>query len=183
MLKLVVGLGNPGPRYARTRHNAGFRLVERLAGAQARWKDFRGLGVTAEGEGFVVGRPMTFMNESGRFLQAFAAYRRILPGEILVCFDDVALPLGKLRLRPGGSSGGQKGMQSIIELSGTQDIPRLRLGIGPVPPGVDAAAFVLGRFTGTEEKALEDELERGSDAVRLAAREGLEAAMSRHNPA
>ena len=102
-LKLVVGLGNPGPRYARTRHNAGFRLVERLAGPQAQWKDFHGLWVVCEGEGFLVARPMTFMNESGRFVQSLAAYRKFSPAEILVCFDDVALPIGRLRLRPGGS--------------------------------------------------------------------------------
>ncbi len=179
----MVGLGNPGPRYARTRHNAGFRLVERLAGAEARWKDFHGLGVVSEGEGFLVARPMTFMNESGRFVQSLAAYRKFAPAEILVCFDDVALPIGRLRLRPGGSSGGQKGMQSIIEHLGTQEIPRLRLGIGPVPPEMDAAAFVLGRFTGPEETALVSAIDRAAQAVVLAAGEGLEAAMTRHNPA
>lgn len=182
-LKLVVGLGNPGPRYARTRHNAGFRLVERLAGPGARWKDFHGLGEVSEGEGFLLARPMTFMNESGRFLRSFASYRKIAPAEILVCFDDVALPVGRLRLRPGGSSGGQKGMQSIIEHLGTSEIPRLRLGVGPVPPGMDAAAFVLGRFTGPEEALLEDAFKRAAEAVALAAGEGLESAMTRHNAA
>ena len=180
-LRLVVGLGNPGPRYARTRHNAGFRLVERLAGDDAVWKDFEGLGRWARRDALMLAEPMTFMNESGRFVGALARFHKIPPAQTLVCFDDVALPLGRLRLRPSGSSGGQKGMQDIIERLGTPDIPRLRLGVGPQPPGMDSADYVLGRFTAEQEKQFEEVLGGACEAVLLAADEGLEAAMNRFN--
>ena len=181
-LRLVVGLGNPGARYARTRHNAGFRLVESLAAQDSIWKDFRGLGLYAREGSLILAQPLTYMNESGKFVQAFGNFYKIKPPEILVCFDDVALPLGRLRLKASGSAGGQKGMQSIIESLGTQDIPRLRLGIGPQPPGLDSTHYVLSSFTAAEEKILSEVFESGSQAVRLAAQEGLAAAMNRFNP-
>lgn len=182
-LRLVVGLGNPGPRYARTRHNAGFRLVERLAGDDAVWKDFEGLGRWARRDSLMLAEPLTFMNESGRFVGALARFHKVAPAQTLVCFDDVALPLGRLRLRPSGSSGGQKGMQDIISRLGTQDIPRLRLGVGPQPPEMDSAAYVLGRFTAAEEKLFDEVLDEAREAVVLAADEGLETAMNRFNKA
>jgi PTH1 family peptidyl-tRNA hydrolase len=181
-LRLVVGLGNPGEKYARTRHNVGFRLVERLAGPDAAWKDFQKLGRWAKGDSFLLAMPMTYMNESGRFVQALAAFHKIEPGQILVCFDDVAIDLGRLRIRPSGSSGGQKGMKSIIECLGTDAVPRLRVGVGPQPAGWDSADFVLSRFSGAEEKALDEILDRAGDAARLIGSEGLEAAMNRYNP-
>lgn len=179
MLRLVVGLGNPGPKYARTRHNVGFRLLESLAGTP--WRDFQGLGRVARREALLLAQPLTYMNESGRFALALARFHKVRPEELLICFDDVALPLGRLRLRPGGSSGGQKGMQSIIERLGTLEIPRLRLGIGPQPPGMDATDFVLSRFTEKEEAVLADVLARGRDAVVRAASSGLDLAMNRCN--
>lgn len=178
-LRLVVGLGNPGPKYARTRHNVGFRLLESLA--ETPWLDFQGLGRVSRREALLLAQPLTYMNESGRFALALARAHKLRPEELLVCFDEVALPLGRLRLRPGGSSGGQKGMQSIIDRLGTSEIPRLRLGIGPQPPGVDATDFVLSRFTEKEETALDEVLARGRDAVLLAASAGLELAMNRCN--
>ena len=181
-LRLVVGLGNPGERYARTRHNVGFRLVERLAQDEP-WRDFRGLGRLARWGSLLLAEPLTFMNESGRFVQALAAFHKIEPSQILVCFDDVALPLGRLRVRPSGSSGGQKGMLSIIQTLGTEELPRIRLGIGPQPPGWDSADFVLARFSAAEESALAEVLERGAEAVRMVAEEGVPAAMNRFNPA
>jgi peptidyl-tRNA hydrolase, PTH1 family len=180
-LRFIVGLGNPGSRYERTRHNIGFRAVERLAGDSAAWKDFEGLGRYAKSGELIVGEPMTFMNESGRFVQALGRFFKVAASETLVVFDDVALPLGKLRLRPGGSSGGQKGMQSIIECLSTQDVPRLRLGVGPQPPGMDSADFVLQRFSGAEEKELPKILDAAAGAVELARSQGLEAAMNRVN--
>lgn len=182
-LRLVVGLGNPGERYARTRHNIGFRLVEHLAGADAFWKDFKGLGRTARWEELILAEPMTYMNESGRFVQSLAAFHKIAPAEILVCFDDITLPLGRLRVRPSGSSGGQKGMLSIIQTLGTDAIPRLRLGIGPQPAGWDSADFVLARFSCAEEAAMPDVLARGAEAVRMISSDGVAAAMNRFNPA
>ena len=179
-VRLVVGLGNPGPRYVRTRHNVGFRLVEKLAGDEA-WRDFQGLGLTCRAAGLLLAKPMTFMNESGRFVGALSRFYRIEPGSLLVCFDDVALPLGRLRLRSRGSSGGQKGMGSVISCLGTDDIPRLRLGVGPQLPGMDSAAFVLSRFKPEEEPVLEAALDEAAAAVRTASEEGLAAAMNRFN--
>jgi len=182
-LRLVVGLGNPGERYARTRHNVGFRFVEHLAGADAAWKDFHGLGRVARVDSLWLAEPMTFMNESGRFVQSFANFYKILPGEILVCFDDIALPLGRLRIKRSGSSGGQKGMLSIIQTLGTQEIPRLRVGIGPQPEGWDSADFVLSRFAAAEDAEVERALKDGAEALRLIDTDGIEAAMNRFNPA
>lgn len=181
--RLVVGLGNPGPRYERTRHNAGFRLVERLAGEDAVWKDFSGLGRWTKARGLMLGEPLTYMNESGRFVAALSRFHKIAPGEILVCFDDVALPLGRLRLRPAGSSGGQKGMESILSVLGTKEVPRLRIGVGPQPPGWDSTDFVLGRFTAAEEKVFSGALDAAAEAVGIACGEGLEAAMNAFNAA
>ena len=107
-LKLVVGLGNPGPEYERTRHNVGFRLADRLVGeADSFWKDFKGLGVAAKWGDVWVGKPMTYMNESGQFVRAFADYHNVPVPGILVVYDELDLPLGKLRLRKKGSAGGQ----------------------------------------------------------------------------
>ena len=183
-LRLVVGLGNPGPAYERTRHNVGFRLADRLVGeADSFWKEFKGLGVAAKwGETWVV-KPMTYMNESGRFVRTFAEFHKIPPGEIMVIYDELALPLGRIRLRKKGSAGGQKGMLSVIQHLGTDEVPRLRIGIGPQPEKMDAADFVLGRFKPDQEKTLAGALDLAEDALRLASSEGVEAAMNRYNPA
>lgn len=180
---MVVGLGNPGARYARTRHNVGFRLVESMAPGEARWKDFEGLGRTVRDGALVLAEPLTYMNESGRCVRALSRFFKIAPEEILVCFDDVALPLGRLRLRESGSSGGHKGMQSLIEFLGSDRVPRLRLGVGPQPAGADSTDFVLGRFSTEEERLLPEVLESAREAVRAAVSEGLAAAMNRFNPA
>lgn len=177
-LRLVVGLGNPGPRYERTRHNVGFMVLDRLAG-EAAWKDFEG-GLVARAEGLILGRPLTYMNESGRFVGALARFYKIAPEDALVVFDDVALPLGRLRIRPSGSAGGQKGMASVISHLGDK-VPRLRLGIGPQPQGVKSEDFVLSPFAKAEQEALSEVLDRACEAVRVAAAEGLEAAMNRFN--
>ncbi len=182
-LRLVVGLGNPGERYARTRHNVGFRLVEHLAGDGGAWRDFQGLGRVARADSLLLAEPLTYMNESGRFVQALAHFHKVAPHEVFVCFDDVALPLGRLRVRSSGSSGGQKGMLSIIQTLGTEEIPRLRVGVGPQPAGWDSADFVLSRFSAAEEKLLGEVLERSAEAVRLALDQGVAAAMNRFNPA
>ena len=183
-LKLVVGLGNPGPEYEKTRHNVGFRLADRLVGeADSFWKDFKGLGVAAKSGGLWVAKPMTYMNLSGEFVQKFAAYHNIALEDILVAYDEMALPLGKIRLRVKGSAGGQKGMLSIIQHFGTESVARVRVGIGPQPERMDAAAFVLGRFNKSEELDLEKALDLAVEAVLLAASSGVEAAMNKYNPA
>lgn len=176
-----MGLGNPGPRYRRTRHNVGFRLVERGAGPDAQWRDFKGLGRYARKGGLFLAEPMTFMNESGRFVGAFGRFHKIASSETLVCLDDVSLPLGRLRLRSEGSSGGQKGLESILTDSGTTAVPRLRIGVGPQPPGMDSAAFVLAPFSAAEEELVGETLALAWEAVETASREGLEAAMNRFN--
>ncbi len=182
-LRLVIGLGNPGPDYERTRHNIGFRLVDRLVDeADVFWKDFKGLGVIAKWGDIWIGKPMTFMNESGQFVRSFSAYHDIPPGEMLIVYDELALPLGKVRLRMKGSAGGQKGMLSTLQHLGTDEVPRLRLGIGPQPERMDAAEFVLGRFKSSEEKELEAGLSRAVDATASVRDEGLEIAMNRYNP-
>ena len=184
-LKLVVGLGNPGPEYEKTRHNVGFRLADRLVGeAGSSWRDFKGLGVVAKtSDSIWVAKPMTYMNLSGEFVKQFAAYHNIAVSEILVVYDEMALPLGKLRLRVKGSAGGQKGMLSIIQQFGTDEVSRLRVGIGPQPEKMDASDFVLGRFTKAEEEALEKSLERAVEAVDVARDLGVVEAMNRYNPA
>ena len=186
-LKLVVGLGNPGPEYEKTRHNVGFRLADRLVGEAdvfpGSWKDFKGLGVAAKAGDLWVAKPMTYMNLSGEFVSKFAAYHNIKVEDVLVAYDELALPLGKMRIRRNGSAGGQKGMLSIIRHFGTEGVARLRIGIGPQPERIDAADFVLGRFSKSEEGELDGVLDRAVEAVRTVAEEGVEAAMNRYNPA
>jgi PTH1 family peptidyl-tRNA hydrolase len=183
-LRLVVGLGNPGQEYERTRHNVGFRLADRLVGgADPFWKDFKGLGVAAKAGDLWVAKPMTYMNDSGQFVRAFAGYHNIPVSELLVVYDEISLPLGKLRIRKKGSAGGQKGMLSIIRHLGTDEVPRLRIGIGPQPERMDAADFVLSRFKPDQEKDLEGALDLAADAVRAVGESGLDAAMNRYNPA
>lgn len=183
-LKLVVGLGNPGEQYERTRHNVGFRLADRLVGGpDSFWKDFKGLGAAAKtASGLWVAKPMTYMNLSGEFVKAFAAYHNVERDQILVVYDELALPLGKLRIRKTGSSGGQNGMKSIIQHFGTEEIARMRIGIGPQPEKVDASAFVLGRFSKAQEDELDAVLDRAVSAVECAAEYGIETAMNKYNP-
>lgn len=182
-LKLVVGLGNPGPEYERTRHNVGFRLADRLVGgADSFWKDFNGLGVVAKADGLWVAKPMTFMNESGRFVRSFADFHKIAPAEILVVYDEIALDLGKLRIRAKGSAGGQKGMLSIIQHAGTDAVPRLRVGIGPQPEKMDSADYVLGRFSKAQEAELDAVLALAAEAVGAVRENGVDIAMNKYNP-
>lgn len=176
-----MGLGNPGPRYRRTRHNVGFRLVEHGAGKDADWRDFKGLGRYAKRESILLAEPLTFMNESGRFMGSFGRFHKIAPTETLVCIDDVALPLGRLRLRAEGSSGGHKGLESILQHCGGEAIPRLRIGVGPQPPDADSAQFVLAPFSVAEERRLAHLLPLAWEAVDVAVRDGIEAAMNRFN--
>jgi PTH1 family peptidyl-tRNA hydrolase len=183
-LKLVVGLGNPGSEYEKTRHNVGFRLVDRLVGeAEPLWKDFKGLGFAAKWNDVWVAKPMTYMNESGQFVRSFAEYHNVAVDEILAVYDELALPLGKIRIRKKGSAGGQKGMLSILRHFGTEEVARLRIGIGPQPEKMDSADFVLGRFRPSEEKDLEAGLTFAEDAVRAVIDCGVDMAMNRFNPA
>ena len=186
MAYLLVGLGNPGAEYERTRHNAGFRVVD-AAGQKwgADWKDWQKLGVYAKvsvcGHEVFLLKPFTYMNESGRAVSSLARFYKIPKESCLICFDDVSLEVGKIRLRPSGSAGGQKGMKSVIEQLGTQAIARLRLGIGPKPEKFDLVNFVLSRFTKTEEDVLSVTLPRAVDALECYLTHGIEKAMNQFN--
>ena len=187
---VVVGLGNPGEEYAKTRHNIGFDVVDRLA---ARWGAsfersnlLTGLVATATPLGVPVERvrlvkPTTYMNLCGpahaRAIQVFGAG----PGGALVVLDDFALDFGRLRLRAEGSSGGHNGLKSIEGALGTKTYPRLRIGIGPVPDRRDPADFVLSRYNSAERKELPFLIEAAADAVETWLRDGMDRAMERHN--
>jgi len=183
-LKLVVGLGNPGPEYEKTRHNVGFRLADRMVGeADFSWRDFKGLGVAAKTSSSIwIAKPMTFMNLSGEFVWKFAAYHNIALEDILIVYDELAIPLGSIRIRKAGSAGGQNGMKSIIQHFGTENVARLRVGIGPQPEKMNATNFVLGRFNKSEELELEAVLDRAVEAISAAAEHGIDVAMNRYNP-
>jgi peptidyl-tRNA hydrolase, PTH1 family len=182
VFRLVVGLGNPGREYRDTRHNIGFMILDHLAaGARA---DFRSEKAwhseVARWGDVLLCKPQTYMNRSGTAVRAIGQFFKIAPEQMLIVADDLALPLGKLRLRPSGSSGGQKGLQSVIEQLGTQGIPRLRIGIGSAKPG-EAVDHVLGRFAPDERFAMEDSLTRAVDAIACAQSQGLQAAMNAYN--
>jgi len=186
VMKLIIGLGNPDRRYQHTRHNVGWEVIDRLA---------RRLAVAVDQEegwalvaGARIGRhrillakPQTYVNLSGPAVADLRRRHRAKLEDLLVVVDDLDLPLGRLRLRAGGSHGGHNGLRSIIEALGQDAFPRLRVGIGRPPEGVDPAEFVLTRFSAEERVLIELALDRAADAVEAAVREGLAAAMNRFN--
>lgn len=183
---LVVGLGNPGAEYAKTRHNVGFQVVERLAsrlGAEFARHPGRALVARVEvsDASVVLAKPQTFMNLSGFSVAALIHWYHLNPyKDLLVVYDDLDLLPGMIRLRPRGGAGGHKGVRSIIEQLGTQDFCRLRVGIGK-PEFGDAHRYVLQEFTAEEWELLEVTLERAADAVECFAEEGIVTAMNRFN--
>lgn len=183
---LIAGLGNPGPQYADNRHNVGFRCVERLAALHGLIFDKRqkralvALGTVRE-QRVILAKPQTFMNESGRALVPLARFYKVQPERLLVIYDDLDLPQGTVRLRPGGGSGGHKGMRSIAKHLADQGFPRLRIGIDRPPGRMDPAAYVLQDFSAAEVPLLEETLERAAAAIETWLYDGVEAAMSRHN--
>ncbi len=183
---LIVGLGNPGPKYAANRHNVGFMCLERLAAAHSLTFDKRqkrahvALGAI-RGLRVVLAQPQTFMNDSGQAVVPLAQFYQVPPARLLVVYDDLDLPPGTLRVRPEGGSGGHKGMHSIIEQLGSSDFARLRIGIGRPPGQMDAAAYVLQDFSADEMPLIEKALERAVAAIEMWLVEGVVMAMSRHN--
>lgn len=180
--RLIVGLGNPGREYSATRHNAGFMVLDRVAAlsgaafrAEKKWK----ADVAPSGDTWLC-KPQTFMNLSGESVGAMARFHKIAPAQVLVVLDDMALPLGRLRIREKGSAGGHNGLQSILDHLGTRDVPRLRVGIGAAGPG-EATGHVLGRFAVDERPLLDQALDRAVEAIRFAQDHGLPAAMNRFN--
>lgn len=185
-MKLVAGLGNPGRAYEGTRHNIGFDVLEvlaRRAGRPDRRARFQGefSQTTIRGCPVLLLWPLTWMNLSGASVLAARDFYKIENADILVLCDDFALPVETIRLRGSGSSGGQKGLSDILARLGTKDVPRLRIGVGPLPPGWIAADFVLGKFTKVERPAVESLAERAADAVEEWVGAGIESAMNRFN--
>lgn len=178
-LRLVVGLGNPGREYHETRHNVGFMIVDRLAAAAGVPLRKDGKAELARTPDFLLCKPLSYMNVSGEVVGPLAHYYKLKPAEILVVLDDMALPLGKLRLRPGGSAGGHNGLKSIIQHLGTNEIPRLRIGIGGAAHG--AVDHVLGRFAPEEREELGAGLNIALDAIAFLHRHGMPAAMNQFN--
>ena len=185
-MKMIVGLGNPGKKYEKTRHNIGFELVGRLAASWAAQPPrVRNKGEVAEAafgpEKLLLVKPQTFMNLSGESVQPLRDFHKIDNRDILVVCDDLSLAVGQLRLRASGSSGGQKGLADILQRLGSQEVPRLRIGIGATPPGWDAADYVLSRFNSEDRVEVDIALVRAQDAIEFWVREGMDKAMSRFN--
>jgi PTH1 family peptidyl-tRNA hydrolase len=183
---LVVGLGNPGRQYKETRHNVGFMTLDRLAvrlNVAYTRVQFRALVVDGrfDNRRLFLAKPQTYMNESGQAVSALVKFYKIPLENLLVVHDDVDLPLGTLRIRPGGGSAGQKGVESIIDRLGTQDFPRLRIGIGRPPGQMLAAAYVLQEFSRSEGELLALALDRAVDATLAFISEGLDKTMNLYN--
>lgn len=181
---LIVGLGNPGTKYARTRHNMGFRVVDLLAedtGIDINKEVFSGLLGRGKifDEDVIILKPQTFMNLSGNSVQQVAHYFKIPLENIIVCYDDMALPVGSIRMRITGSSGGQKGMQNIIEMLSSEKIKRIRIGIGE--PEYDAIDYVLGKPTEEEEELIKEAVSRAVNALKETCKSNFEKAMSKYN--
>jgi len=185
--KLVVGLGNPGPRYSGTRHNAGFLVIEELArrhGGALRAADSARTAKLAPGTlapgAVTLLEPLTFMNLSGRAVQGALTHGRVRPQEMIVVHDDIDLPLGRLRVRVGGSGGGQRGVADIARSVGA-DFVRVKVGVGRPPDGWSTENWVLSRFTADEAPLLATVVSAAADAVELVVRSGTERAMNEVN--
>ena len=184
---LIVGLGNPGKEYERTRHNCGFRAVDILAdklGCKIDRAKFQGLygQVTRDGKKLFLLKPLTYMNLSGNSVSQLAAYFNIPAQRIIVMFDDISLEPGRLRIRPDGSAGGHNGIKSIIAQMGCQNFPRVKIGVGAKPnPNYDLADWVLSTFSAQEEKALSPALDRAADAALCIIDRGIAESANRFN--
>lgn len=184
---LIVGLGNPGPEYAKTRHNIGFRCIDILAdklGVKIDRAKFEGLYGQTEYKGnkLYLLKPLTYMNLSGRSVLQLSSFFKIPPQRIIVIFDDISLEPGRLRVRGNGSAGGHNGIKSIIAELGSQEFPRVKIGVGAKPhPDFDLAAWVLSTFSASEEKALAVSLENGANAALTLMTDGVSEAANQFN--
>jgi peptidyl-tRNA hydrolase, PTH1 family len=183
-LKLIVGLGNPGKQYSRNRHNVGFMCLDLLAARhgltfnQRRFK--ASVAEWHRGEKVALAKPQTFMNLSGEAVRSLMGWYHWTPADVLVVYDDLDLPLGTLRIREGGSSGGHRGMQSIVDWLKTQEFPRLRIGIGR-PAVQEVKGYVLADFHADEKPVVEETIARAADAVETILAEGIVSAMNKFN--
>lgn len=184
---LIVGLGNPGTQYEKTRHNVGFRAIDTLAkeaGVKIDRAKFQALTCLCDVSGLraLLVKPQTFMNNSGLAVRQAADYYKLPPERVLVLFDDVDLDVGRLRVRRDGSAGGHNGIKSIIASLGTQAFPRVKIGVGAKPhPDYDLADWVLSRFSTREQELLDPAIERAAQAAQVVLRDGLEKAASQFN--
>lgn len=183
---LIAGLGNPGKQYENTRHNAGFMALDALADQlgiaveERKHKAFCGKGMIG-GEKVILMKPQTFMNASGESLRAAADFYKVEPEHIMVLYDDISLEPGQLRIRKKGSAGGHNGIKSIIAHLGTQEFPRVKIGVGAKPDRMDLADYVLGRFSQVETRIMEDAAKEAGQAAQAIILDGMEAAMNRYN--
>jgi peptidyl-tRNA hydrolase, PTH1 family len=198
-MRLIVGLGNPGREYVGTRHNVGFDCVDVLAQKLGWVGDVDGFnklartkfdGLALDGsmsihsggtEKVLLLKPATYMNLSGRSVRAAMDFYQLAPAEVMIVLDDLALPVGKIRLRPGGSSGGHNGLKDIERMLATSDYPRLRIGIDPPPENVPGKAYVLGRWSPEQKEKITQALARACDAIRTWIERGIGPAMNEYN--
>ena len=184
---MLVGLGNPGAQYARTRHNMGFLaldLLEKQLGADKEKQRHQALCASAvwHGQKLLLVRPQTFMNASGLAVQQAANYYKLPPERIVVLFDDISLPVGKIRVRPSGSAGGHNGIKNIIAHLGTDVFPRVKVGVGaPSHPDYDMVDWVIGSFSAQERKIVDEALDRALDAAECIISRGMTEAQNRFN--
>ena len=199
VMKILIGLGNPGRDYVGTRHNIGFDLVEQLASrlgwiaspekfntaAKTKFDALTVDGIVSLASGgsekLLLVKPMTYMNLSGRTVLAAMSFYQLTPADVLVVLDDIALPSGKIRIRPGGSSGGHNGLKDIEQVLGTSQYPRLRIGVDAPPPRVPQKDYVLGKFTPDQRSRIDPALGRAAGAVVTWIDKGIEPAMSQFN--
>lgn len=188
-MKLIVGLGNPGPEYRDTRHNVGFMVADALVQrwrVSDQWREkFEALLIktTVGDEPVIVAKPLTFMNLSGQAVAGLAGFYKIEPADVFVVTDDVALPLGRLRARREGGAGGHNGLKSIIQFLATQAFPRMRVGVGRGDNRRDLADHVLGRFDADERDTVSAAVLRAADATELLLSDGIERVMNAFNAA
>jgi PTH1 family peptidyl-tRNA hydrolase len=183
---LIVGLGNPGTKYSKTRHNVGFMVIEKLSG---RWdinvdkNKFEGLLGSGQikGEPVMLLEPQTYMNRSGLSVRAAMDFYKLEPKDLLVILDDMALPVGQIRVRNQGSAGGHNGLADIIRHAGTEQVVRIRVGIGAPPPRIDSADYVLGEFRSDEKPVMGEMIDQAANAVETILSQGITRAMDQFN--
>ena len=183
---LLIGLGNPGREYRDSRHNVGFMLIDRIAvrlDARGMKVQSKAIVTTAmyEDRKLILAKPQTYMNLSGQSVQGLIHFYKLPLANVLIAYDDLDIPFGTIRIRPGGGPGGQRGMASTIEHMGTNDFPRSRIGIGRPPGKMDPAAYILQDFTRAEMKILSEILDRAADAALEFVVNGLDKAMNKYN--
>lgn len=183
---VIVGLGNPTREYAATRHNIGFDAITRIAddyNIALNIKKHRAICGKGhiEGEKVILAQPQTYMNLSGESVRELMDYYKISTEELIVIYDDISLDVGQLRIRAKGSAGGHNGMKNIIAHLGTQEFPRIKIGVGDKPKGWDLADYVLGRFPNEEQEIVRETLKKASDAAKIMVTDGIEAAMNQYN--